>query len=452
MDRRIFMNAIYSPPRRKKNPSMAIQLQTYKYFTCQDFEIHLQRLYHCIWEMIPYLDIEIAKISNGEDMLTFMGVSQNGRNRLLKLSSVEVSHLCVRFPSSPKFVFLYFTEVQRVLHKMRLLNKNCYDLNREKLSDNICNVFAPAAFFRQLKQHNLDYLPNEMIRQILIENINYSTFDSIKSMIDVIFSSVSVCSGAGIDQQALNNEVTDIRTITSMLDLYMAELLKPTEISPYKALAEHCRIYSNHYDDEDYTEVADSESIWPCDEPTLEFEVSTTDFWLVLDWILATKPVLDKNRIRRGWTHLQHLAGEWHNAEIQGNYIDPYGQLYSLARWSCKLEDHILEWNNFLPKNIPYQLVSLTSQKQLAEEAKIMSHCVVTYGDYCVRGMSRIFSVRNLLGNIRIATIELIYSGNQWKINQIKGKSNLEMIHLIQLKNDPMHSLIDSLIYWYNKN
>lgn len=71
------------------------------------------------------------------------------------------------------------------------------------------------------------------------------------------------------------------------------------------------------------------------------------------------------------------------------------------------------------------RLMELTTSKDLANESRMMKHCVHSYAFYCAQGRSGIFSMRYYVGGVlleTLATIEVnLYSR---KIVQAKGKMN----------------------------
>ncbi|MBI5791400.1 MAG: PcfJ domain-containing protein [Rhodocyclales bacterium] len=76
-----------------------------------------------------------------------------------------------------------------------------------------------------------------------------------------------------------------------------------------------------------------------------------------------------------------------------------------------------------------YQVVPLTSSKELREEGELMNHCVGRrYHRWCHVGAVRVFSVRDLDGR-RVATASIYYDldEDRWRIEQCKGIGNSEV-------------------------
>ena len=81
-----------------------------------------------------------------------------------------------------------------------------------------------------------------------------------------------------------------------------------------------------------------------------------------------------------------------------------------------------------------------------------MHHCVVTYIESCIEGKTRIFSVRLAGNGQRFATAELSRISGEWKLVQLKGKSNLELMHRLHIASNPLAVALQSLVDWYNRN
>ena len=80
----------------------------------------------------------------------------------------------------------------------------------------------------------------------------------------------------------------------------------------------------------------------------------------------------------------------------------------------------------------------------------MMHHCVVSYIDGCISGEVRIFSIRDASTNKFIATAELSVQSGLWKVVQLKGKHNRELMHRLFVSGDPLTVLLEVLTNWYN--
>ncbi len=77
----------------------------------------------------------------------------------------------------------------------------------------------------------------------------------------------------------------------------------------------------------------------------------------------------------------------------------------------------------------PFFFVPLTCTKDLKDEGHAMEHCVGTFANFCRGDWLRVFSVRDLLGQKRLATLSLIFEHDHWCLDQIKGIRNTDVIN-----------------------
>lgn len=92
-----------------------------------------------------------------------------------------------------------------------------------------------------------------------------------------------------------------------------------------------------------------------------------------------------------------------------------------------------LAWDSALPECEigDYQVVPLTSSRQLRAEGREMKHCVARYADLCFRGLARVFSIRDLFGH-RVATASLIWRNDYWHLEQVKGVMNGNVLDCVE--------------------
>ena len=69
-----------------------------------------------------------------------------------------------------------------------------------------------------------------------------------------------------------------------------------------------------------------------------------------------------------------------------------------------------------------FEVVELTDAVTLADEGAAMRHCVGTYADRCLRGNTRIFSVRK--ADKRIATARIEKREKAWQLAELRGYKN----------------------------
>ena len=82
-------------------------------------------------------------------------------------------------------------------------------------------------------------------------------------------------------------------------------------------------------------------------------------------------------------------------------------------------------WNPGLKQHTDgqYTITPLSTEYDLYEDSLEMEHCVVGYGDYCVDGHSRIFSISDSRGR-RLATTELTFQPQGWTPTQTRARHN----------------------------
>jgi len=88
-----------------------------------------------------------------------------------------------------------------------------------------------------------------------------------------------------------------------------------------------------------------------------------------------------------------------------------------------------LKWKCSLPtlKIDEYEIVPLTSSKQLKSEGYHMNNCCKDYAHQCSMGEYCIFSIRGNFGN-RIATLGAVNDDGYWHFDQCLGHSNSNVI------------------------
>lgn len=57
-----------------------------------------------------------------------------------------------------------------------------------------------------------------------------------------------------------------------------------------------------------------------------------------------------------------------------------------------------------------------------------MMHCVATYEELCRFDFARVFSVRERYSNRHVATLSLIWEDGYWRLDQLKGFKNSEVM------------------------
>jgi hypothetical protein len=252
------------------------------------------------------------------------------------------------------------------------------------------------------------------------------------------------------NDEAMGGTRISVGSCIRLLELYSDELITPPRLK--------CK---SNFDEYDLHMIETSDFSWMEDggEAYLEAirdipfvthydELPNLD--TVLDWFLATNPVLDSNQIKRGWAYVESAAQKWHQ---RASNFEMYGMgIYEYPSWDCIAVDHLFELNKLFPAESPYKIIPLNSPKQLLAESEAMDHCVWSYIESCLSGETRIFSVLEASNNKPVATAELSNHHGQWNLVQLKGKCNEELIHRVRVTSDPLAIALEILVNWYNQN
>jgi hypothetical protein len=139
-------------------------------------------------------------------------------------------------------------------------------------------------------------------------------------------------------------------------------------------------------------------------------------FWsaechLVADWLRNEEVVFDNNQLKAPWSWLMKQQADWHE-RVQRQKREKIEQQY----WDCILEEFTYKGWTVTP---------LVNALALFDEGKEMHHCVASYASVCMKGKSRIFSIRK--NNMRAATVELSKGLDGWTLSQIRGDFNNEV-------------------------
>jgi hypothetical protein len=372
-------------------------------FSCAKHERGMLEIYGKMWKTLSRSGESLEHIKSGKELLHYLGVTQNGRDRFYRLYPDELSLIYQTLPYEAPLLIIYLVEIQMTLQKLDNLRRSNINKSRPKLTLPLVLINEVISYLRQTEGAGLSEISNSKVRQIIF----HLQSDGVNK--HFIYE---------LTQSDADNEdcrCSLIKNMVKLLVLYRDELLQ-TQYEP--AIKE----YTQHM----------------------------TDFLrslaLVGDWFLATAPVIDKGRAKRGWKYLEKMAEEWHLRTISGDF----SWALDFPDWKCMLASNLTGWNTFLQPDFPLQLVPLTTPALLVEESDAMDHCVASYVDECVRGIIRIFSVRDSATEKRIATAELIRSNGQWQLGQLKGKCNHEFIQLMQIADDPICLLMEALLEWYN--
>ncbi len=146
--------------------------------------------------------------------------------------------------------------------------------------------------------------------------------------------------------------------------------------------------------------------------------------WLeILIWLRNTRPEIDKNQWRSGWSC------------IWKKYAAGLGDRDSTAEWESRIGDISI---------LGMKVKPLTSSKDLCLEGMKMNHCVSSYAKVCLGGSYRVFSIREARAEKRIATVGLSFADNVWRLDQIKGRYNRKV-------SSEVESLSKTLAQFYHQ-
>jgi hypothetical protein len=130
----------------------------------------------------------------------------------------------------------------------------------------------------------------------------------------------------------------------------------------------------------------------------------------VAHWYFRTNQELklDDNQIKRGWTFLQQ--------EYQGWRERCTYQASPQKKWRALLEDRIVIDG--------VRVVELLNFDQVVEECKVMRHCVLDMVIDCKNDKYRVFSLRDVETDERMATLGIIFSDGDWCIDDMRAQDN----------------------------
>ena len=125
------------------------------------------------------------------------------------------------------------------------------------------------------------------------------------------------------------------------------------------------------------------------------------------------------------WRGLMRASNRWHREQVHREMAR------RIEEEMARNEGKIRAWNSLLPtvefehSSDPGKDITVTpmiSVVDLQREGLEMHHCVGSYGNQCVNGNTRIFSIRGEDGTR--ATMEIVNNNGNWTMNQVKGVHN----------------------------
>ena len=409
-------------------------------FQCWSNEGNAFRFYNLILEKMKSAGIDTSNIQDSKTLLKKVGFSQSGRKGLICLSSDEIKKICEYFPHAQELWEFFVRELQVLLSKMNLIRiaesslEGMTYMGRPYITSDLACVFSKLARLRFLHAKGVASLAESKMRSLLE---GYEKELTLLQYLDA-------------------NHLCDERTgmsITTLSAIRLLELYRDVCVAlPILKRRINFDDYELHMlETGDFSWMDDGgtsylEAIRDIPYETLYDEIPM--FWPVLDWFIATKPVLDKNQTRQGWAYLVESSDRWHDRDLVSLYDEK--ALAEYPGWSCWLADDPQGLLDLLPSDSPYQIIPLTTPLQMLRETESMHHCVVAYFGSCISGNVRIFSVRSKFNDQHVATAELKLHGGRWELVQLKGKCNQELIHTMKVSSHPLAVAMRALVSWYN--
>jgi len=374
---------------------------------------------------------------DGINLLLGLGqFSRKSTLRLNHLSDEELFELCVRRPEDMCVWPDYGSEIQHLLSKIDAARKQEPFLSRPQITAELAATICKLSSLKHLFNNGFKNQIGRKVRALLLQSVGpafFELFFEIEQDGPVPASTWTIPTQSAIQ----------------LLALYRDDLIALPRIKTKKTFDEFALhdIESGNFNWMDDDGESFLETI-----RDMPFETAYDELPLlqpVLDWFVATKPVFDKNQIRQGWKYFERASEAWHQRIGTGEYVEV--DISAYPSWHCIVETGMDAWMAAFPKESPYRIVPLTTPQQMLEESKAMRHCVVTYIENCIEGGTRIFSVRDAGSNLRFATAELSCQAGQWKLVQLKGGANRELMHRLHVAGDPLAIAIEALVNWYNE-
>jgi len=146
---------------------------------------------------------------------------------------------------------------------------------------------------------------------------------------------------------------------------------------------------------------------------------------VVITWIAATDPYIDRNQQRSGWQFLVRSAEEWRTG-IEGRPIA------EKQRWRSAVD--ALRWCD-------WHVDGITNAWDLHRLSLTQRHCADRFLDGCLADIERIFTISDSEDKI-CATVRLSRCGSMWSVSEVRGFAN-------SLVCDDFHELSRKLAVCY---
>jgi hypothetical protein len=379
-------------------------------------------------------------IPEAKNELSAAGLSRKARERLFRLDSEELQRLADTCPAEKYLWDAYVTELQSLLSAMDRLRKQELFIGRPPF------MGRPYVIAEQ----------GSVLAKLTVLRWREGLGDCSISSVDL--RGLLIGYGGGdilayefsFDEQAFGGVERPIRIIAArrFLELYRNELLMPPALESKSSLDEETR---HLIENDDLSWMDDGgeqlmEDLY--DMMQVKIRDVLPNFMSVSDWFIESRPAMDSNQVKRGWTFLEQRSREWHEQEIYWRYLD---QIKGNPQWPCAIADNLEAWYERQPATGELKLFPLVSFKALKQESQAMHHCVVSHIEQCLGGRTRVFSVGDESGEKRIATFEINLTAIGWLVTEMQGAHNYELIGCMSSDVSPLAILARAVVDWYDK-
>lgn len=172
-----------------------------------------------------------------------------------------------------------------------------------------------------------------------------------------------------------------------------------------------------------------------------ELSVQLSQLSDVLDWFNAEGLQRPVSWYKQPWNVMLSRSAQWHEELVQQQVreAEERRRVHALENEQSRelrtqaTPDKGRSWVSPLPcfETETLLLEALLTSEALREEGRLMQHCVGSYTQACVDGLSLIYAVTH--AGLRMGTLELsITRRGEWREVQFKGLRNLDLMHYIQ--------------------
>jgi hypothetical protein len=144
------------------------------------------------------------------------GFSQNGQNRILHLSSEEMSELCKNIPADEELWRSYVSELQTLLSKMDRERNMDSCFGRPYVTAELANTVRILARLRYLEEFRYHFVQASRIRDLILY-VDWNK--SLDQFLEI-----------GMPDNKQSSESIQIKSAIQLIELYRDELIKPPRL------------------------------------------------------------------------------------------------------------------------------------------------------------------------------------------------------------------------------